>query len=110
MKGAREAYEEGGEEALERFIRDSLGEHADEVLEHIGLDDSIRFADLETLLSHFQKHASEFDYQTDDEYLQGARALTTREGVDTFVRPNGDMLFYDRRTRVLVEANRSQII
>ena len=32
MKAAREAYEEGGEEALERVIRDQLGDHADEVL------------------------------------------------------------------------------
>ena len=39
MKGAREAYEEGGEEALERFIRDSLGEYADDVLSNLGLSD-----------------------------------------------------------------------
>jgi len=37
MRGAREAYEQGGEEALEKYIRENLGEHADEVLEHIGL-------------------------------------------------------------------------
>ncbi|MBD3388145.1 MAG: hypothetical protein GF414_04310 [Candidatus Altiarchaeales archaeon] len=35
MRGAREAFEEGGEEALERYLRDTLGDHADEVLERL---------------------------------------------------------------------------
>jgi RHS repeat-associated protein len=35
MKGAREAFEEGGEEAVERFIRDTLGDQADDVLERM---------------------------------------------------------------------------
>ncbi len=37
MKGAKEAYETGGEEALERFIREKLGEHADDVLNRLNL-------------------------------------------------------------------------
>jgi RHS repeat-associated protein len=32
MKGAKEAFEEGGEEALEKFLRDNLGDSADDVL------------------------------------------------------------------------------
>ncbi len=37
MNGAQEAYKAGGDEALEKYIRDNLGEHADEVLEKVGL-------------------------------------------------------------------------
>jgi hypothetical protein len=37
MRGAKEAYEAGGEEALERFLRENLGEHADDVLSKLGL-------------------------------------------------------------------------
>ena len=37
MKGAREAFEEGGEAALEKFIREKLGDYADEVLAKTGL-------------------------------------------------------------------------
>ncbi len=33
MNGAQEAFEEGGEEALERYLRDALGDNADEILE-----------------------------------------------------------------------------
>jgi hypothetical protein len=36
MKGAREAFEEGGETALEKFLRDSLGDYSDEILAKIG--------------------------------------------------------------------------
>jgi hypothetical protein len=47
-------------------------------------------------LGHFEKHAAEFGYRTPVEYLKGARDLTTtRSGVETFVRGNGDKLFYD---------------
>ncbi len=37
MKGAKEAYEEGGEAALRKFLKDQLGEHADDVLQKLGL-------------------------------------------------------------------------
>lgn len=37
MKGAKEAYETGGKEALERFLKEQLGEHADDVLKKLGL-------------------------------------------------------------------------
>jgi RHS repeat-associated protein len=37
MKGAREAFEQGGEEALEKFIRNSLGDYSDEVLAKLGV-------------------------------------------------------------------------
>ncbi len=35
IDGAKKALEEGGEEALERFVRKNLGENADKVLEHL---------------------------------------------------------------------------
>jgi len=37
MKGVREAFAEGGEEAVEKYIRNSLGDHADDVIEKMGL-------------------------------------------------------------------------
>jgi RHS repeat-associated protein len=39
MSGAREAFEEGGIEALEKFLRDNLGDSADDVLKK--LDDAL---------------------------------------------------------------------
>ena len=45
---------------------------------------------------HFIDHGAEFGYRTPVEYLKGARDLTTtRSSVETFVRGNGDKLFYD---------------
>lgn len=41
MKGAREAFEEGGESALEKFLRDNLGEHADDMIEKLGLGQAV---------------------------------------------------------------------
>ena len=46
-------------------------------------------------LPHFEKHAAEFGYRTPVEYLRGARDLVGRSGVQTFIRANGDRLFYD---------------
>jgi RHS repeat-associated protein len=40
MKGAKEAFEEGGEEGLKTFLKDQLGDHADEVIEKLGLNKS----------------------------------------------------------------------
>jgi len=37
MKGAKEAFEEGGEEALEKFLRDNLGDYADDDIEKMDL-------------------------------------------------------------------------
>jgi RHS repeat-associated protein len=42
MKGAKEAFEEGGEEALEKFIRENLGDYADDVLKKMGLVDDYK--------------------------------------------------------------------
>jgi hypothetical protein len=98
MKGAREAFAEGGEAALEKFVRDNLGDYADDVLKKMGFNTS-NFAGPEKLLEHFQKHGSEFGYQTADEYLKGARTLTSGgNGIETFTRANGDKLFYNAAT------------
>ncbi len=37
----------------------------------------------------------ELGYKTADEGLQGARALMSRDGTQTFTRANGDRLYYD---------------
>jgi hypothetical protein len=50
MKGAREAFEQGGEEALEKFIRENLGDYADEVLEKMGLGGNLPKAGLPEVL------------------------------------------------------------
>lgn len=98
MKGAKEAFENGGEATLEKYIRDNLGGHADDVLKRMGFNTS-NFSGPEKLLEHFQKHGSEFGYQTADEYLQGARSLTGGgTGIETFTRANGDKLFYNTAT------------
>jgi hypothetical protein len=41
IKGAREAFEEGGEAALEKFLRDSMGVYADDVIEKMGLGQAV---------------------------------------------------------------------
>jgi hypothetical protein len=46
IKGMKDAYQTGGREALERFLRDNLGNYADDVLEHIGFLDSVNPNDL----------------------------------------------------------------
>lgn len=54
------------------------------------------FASEELLISHFEKHAAEFGYSTIEEYLAGAnRLFAGGEDIATFVRANGDTLFYD---------------
>lgn len=46
-------------------------------------------------LTHFEKHGAEFGYKNSVEYLRGAqRLLQGGPGVETFVRKNGDTLFY----------------
>lgn len=96
MKGAKDVFEEGGEKALEKFLRDQLGDHADEVLNNIGLNN---FRSSKLLNEHFNKHAAEFGYKTIDEYVAGARSLiNSSDGVLTFTRKNGDQLFYNPGT------------
>jgi hypothetical protein len=41
IKRMKEAYATGGEETLERFIRENLGEYADDVLAKFGLGDNL---------------------------------------------------------------------
>jgi RHS repeat-associated protein len=61
MKGAREAFEEGGGEALERFLQDTIGDRADDVLRSIdnalGLD-NIKFPDNPGQIDHIFRDAS----------------------------------------------------
>lgn len=61
VKGAEEAIEEGGSEALERFLRDQLGDHADDVLakidELLGIAD-VRFHEDPGQLQHIFRDAS----------------------------------------------------
>ena len=59
-----------------------------------GAEAALRFAPGKWL-SHFQLHGAEFAYKTSVEYLQGARSLIGRTGVQSFLRANGDRLFYD---------------
>jgi hypothetical protein len=60
MRGAQEAFEEGGEEALEHFLRDALGDNADEVLRRIdnalGLG-NIRFPENPGQIDHIFRDA-----------------------------------------------------
>jgi len=38
MKGVREAYEQGGEKAVKRFLRDMLPNSADDIIQHLNLE------------------------------------------------------------------------
>jgi len=96
MKGVREAFEEGGEEAVEKYIRNTLGDHADNVLNKMGINN---FANPKLLEDHFNTHGAEFGYKSADDYLRGARELTSGgNGIETFTRSNGDKLFYNPST------------
>jgi RHS repeat-associated protein len=61
MKGAREAFAEGGEAALEKFLRESLGSYADDVIEKMGLGIRANANDLNHIF-HNPRH---------DHHLQG---------------------------------------
>jgi pyocin large subunit-like protein len=59
------------------------------------------FKSQEKLDEHYEKHKSEFGNISKDEYLQGARNLVNSEGSDNVlikIRPNGDVLYYNRAT------------
>jgi RHS repeat-associated protein len=50
-------------------------------------------------LTHFEKHGAEFGYKNSVEYLRGGQKLLQGgPGVETFVRKNGDTLFYREAT------------
>lgn len=50
-------------------------------------------------MTHFQKHGAEFGYKNAVEYLKGAnRLIQGGDGVETYVRRNGDMPFYREAT------------
>jgi hypothetical protein len=56
MKGAREAFEEGGEAALEKFLRESLGSYADDVIGKMGLGQAMDPNKLNHIFSNPQHH------------------------------------------------------
>ena len=58
MKGAKDAFEEGGEAGLEKFLRHELGDYADEAIEKIGLGQSVTPNDLHHI---FDKPGRGFD-------------------------------------------------
>lgn len=55
MKGAKEAFEEGGPKALQKFLKDNLGDHADDAIkkldELLGYDD-VKFIDNPGQMDH----------------------------------------------------------
>ena len=71
---------------------------------------SYKFASWDKLFQHFRKHAAEFGYSTPSEYLHGAQKLIAREGVFRYVRPNGDVLFYDPSTNEFAVLSKEGII
>ncbi len=72
-----------------------------------------RFAPEELLQSHFGRHAAEFGYQSAQDYLIGARRLTSGGwgwGIKTFVRTNRDTLFYDSSTNEFAVLTKNGIV
>ncbi len=56
MNGAREAFEEGGEAALEKFLRESMGGYADDVIERLGLGIKAKANDLNHIFNNPRHH------------------------------------------------------
>jgi RHS repeat-associated protein len=60
-----------------------------------GMQVGASFASEAALLEHFERHAPRMRLKTPAAYLEGARGLVQGgPGVETFVRANGDTLFY----------------
>ena len=50
-------------------------------------------------MTRFEKHGAEFGYKNAVDYLKGAnRLIQGGDGVETYVRRNGDVLFYREAT------------
>ncbi len=63
------------------------------------------------LEAHFQKHAAEFGYKSAAQYLRGAQKLIRGgPGVVSFVRGNGDSLFYRAATNEFGVLSRQGVI
>jgi uncharacterized phage infection (PIP) family protein YhgE len=61
--------------------------------------DSLSFASQEKLTDHFERHGPQMGYQTEAEYLTGARNLIKGgEGVRTFTRQSGEVEYYKPQT------------
>jgi len=56
------------------------------------------FANFDKALRHFIDHAEKLGFDTIAEYVQGANDLFNRGGILTYVRANGEKLFYDAAT------------
>jgi RHS repeat-associated protein len=64
-----------------------------------------------SLEGHFEKHGAEFGFQTAAEYLRGAQKLTEGgPGIETFIRANGDTLFYKTTTNEFAVLRPNNII
>lgn len=75
------------------------GPEAIEFLAKNGDGTGTAFANGQRFAEHFFKHADEFNHTTPQVYLNAARTLTNGgNGVETFVRTNGDKLFYRAET------------
>jgi hypothetical protein len=70
-----------------------------------------QFRSQDRLESHFENHGEEFGYDDAEEYLAGANGLfDATEGVETFQRANGDILFYRRSSNEFGVVTQDNII
>lgn len=109
LKAAREAFKEGGEEGVEKYIRNTLGDNADTILNRMGINN---FSDIEAFADHFMEHGAELGYKTEKEYLAGARKLVKGgKGIETFFRKSDSAtLFYNKATQEFAVLNKNGTI
>jgi len=104
LEAAGEAIADAAAEGLIEGAEEAVGEMAGEA--SVGAEEGAaeaagesNFASEGKLIKHFGDHGPEFGDITQDQYLQGARNLTRGgEGIDSFVRPNGDTIYYNPST------------
>jgi hypothetical protein len=58
----------------------------------------LRFANQQRLTDHFIKHRREVGATSAADYLAKARSLISRAGIQTHIRKDGDVLFFDPNT------------
>lgn len=62
------------------------------------------------LAPHFESHGPSMGYGTSEEYLSGAQTLIRSSNVQTFMRANGDKLFYNAQTNEFGVLTKDNII
>jgi len=92
---------------LSQVATGDLAAETGEGIEFIGRG----FASPEELLGHFTDHMGKFGYSAPEQYLEGARQLTSGgEGIETWLRNNADTLLYNPETNEFAVVSKDNVI